>query len=382
MEERWSDLAKQLMWEMNPQDNLHGTPYTFNKFDDSKWLTGEGFAAHGPGHYSADWYPTAQKYNPGEYTTLDVVDKINNKPIQLKDSYRLRDNRLISKKDVEAYLRKALRRNSKVVDEYLTYAMVNEIPEASEVLQNLQGYDLAKTKHVGNTYKVNVPNEHFMWKEGTPLELQNDFVRRAVENRNPIDYTKYFRKEPSYTAHIISKLDDNKNLQRLAKVFWERTNYANTYLNDKHLKLASKMINKLPIKKQFEFLDYLSGTPENTSIAQDIQRLLGKENGVKGVRAVGYEDGPINVTFSDKNIKMANTPLQRVMNRIPTQTLGKMAKKILESPAVRVGGKLLEGSATPLMILDMLQLQGIDPRAVLDKNYRNRLIQQNKNRIY
>ena len=78
--ESWGDLARQLWWEMNPQTNYHGTPYTFNKFDDSKFLTGEGFMAHGPGHYSADdikvgegyRMPTKRIYNKSIGNFVDI----------------------------------------------------------------------------------------------------------------------------------------------------------------------------------------------------------------------------------------------------------------------------------------------------------------------
>ena len=346
MKETWGDLARQLLWEINPQDNLHGTPYTFNKFDNSKWLTGEGFDAHGAGNYSADWYSTAQKYNPGEYITLDVARNSDNIPINLKDSYQLSNNMKVSKDEIVAYLQKALRENRKIVDEYLTYSMVDEIPEAKNVLDNLQDYKTIKTKHIGNTYKVNVPNENFMLNLSKPLNEQSVYIQKALENF-------YNSKDiPASTKDIIKYLDidevrDTRNLYEwLAGDLDDGSTGKRMSVGKKR---ASKLLNKY---------------------------------GILGNRVIGNTDGPINVTFSDKNIKMANTPLQQITNRIPTQTLGKMAKKLMESPAVRIGGKLLEGSATPLMILDMLNLQGMDPRAVLDKNYRNKLIQQNRNRIY
>ena len=53
---------------------------------------------------------------------------------------------------------------------------------------------------------------------------------------------------------------------------------------------------------------------------------------------------------------MANTPLQRFVNRIPTQTLGKMASKLYNTPGVKQTIKFADRVATPLMILESMGL--------------------------
>lgn len=60
-------------------------------------------------------------------------------------------------------------------------------------------------------------------------------------------------------------------------------------------------------------------------------------------------------------VKDANNNLSKVKNRIPTVTMGKMVNKLMSYPAVQTAGKVIEGTATPLMIMDMLKLQGAYP---------------------
>lgn len=320
MAESWKDLAKQLMWEMNPQDNYHGTPYTFKRFDDSKFLTGEGAMVHGPGHYSADYYSTASGYNPGEYTTLDIARSGNKTPIHLKDSYKLKNNMNASKNEVVAYLQKALRRNNKIVDEWLTYSMVDEIPEAREVLENLKDYNVIKTRHTGNVYKVNVPNENFMWKERLPLSEQTPYVRDAWYKNN-FDYGK-----------LLNDWSIDHDLEGIRlpndKKFWRVYNKSiNHYGKIKPIlrRIFSNQMQALDLPDQLKFL----------ARSGNLDKLREAMGGIKGIRAAGNIDGPINVTFTGDDIRMANTPWQRFVNRIPKQTLSKMANKVITSPAFK-----------------------------------------------
>lgn len=383
MQEKWSDLAKQFMWEINPQTNYHGTPYVFDKFNDSKFLTGEGAMAHGPGHYSADYYSIANKYNPGEYFTLDVVNNTDNKPINLKDSYKLRNNVDVNKDDIILYLRDALQRKNKVVSGIDTYRLLKEIPEVNNVLDNLRDYKVIKTRHIGNTYNVNVPNENFMWKEGLPLEQQSNYIKNIVKNNNSfIDYSKYIPDDAMNYRRILYKLDLDKYpyIKRMAdfiskpKFTWD---YPSEF-NDKHKDLIVRMLNKIDVDDQMDLLNYFKGNskgfhPEDTM--KDAQRLYRSDYGVKGIRARGTIDGPINVTFSGDDIRMANTPWQRFVNRIPKQTLGKMASKLYNTPGVKQTIRFADRVATPLMILEGMGLnqpvgQGSDQPPIYPVNGR------------
>ena len=356
MEERWSDLAKQLMWEMNPQTNYHGTPYTFNKFNDANFLTGEGAMAHGPGHYSADFLDTAKWYKRPSIDIFKNDIKVQDYVGHLRNFLERVQPHIDDAEYLEHEKESLLRRleNAKRSDVYMQ--KYKGIPTEGErlslqldALDNLDKYRVQYNQ--GNLYRVDVPNENFMWKEGLPLESQSEYVQRSIANRKPIDYTKYLSRNPEYTARILSELNDSK-LTRLAKLFYGKANYQNPTFNKKGFDLASKIINKLPINEQMKFLEYLDG--KNYDTTQDMIKLYG--DNVKGIRAAGHTDGPINVTFTGKNIRMANTPMQRFVNRIPTQTLGKMASKLYNAPGIKQTIKFADRVATPLMILEGMGL--------------------------
>lgn len=343
MDESWSDLVKQLLWEMNPQDNWHGTPYTFNRFDDSKFLTGEGAAAHGPGHYSADDIkvgegyrtPTKRLYNKSIRKFVDInPNEYANKLSGLK----LKDYLVSFLDDF---------RDGIIPGDYVTRSTVEKNPLAMDIINNPENYDVRINK--GNLYRVNVPNENFMWREGRWLPEQSEYIQNLWKNRN-IDFSKYLRSGIDL-EHDLEGIY-SKKLDRIFKPMFKQMEYRNG-LNDVTKRLFNRYMNELTLNEQMKFMERSGNKDKINEITK----------GIKGIRAKGMTDGPINVTFSSKDIKMANTPLQKVMNRIPTQTLGKMATKILQSPVVQVGGKILEGSAIPLTVLDMLKLQGMYPHS-------------------
>lgn len=375
MEERWSDLARQLIWEMNPQTNYHGTPYSFNKFDDSKFLTGEGAMAHGPGHYSADDIKVAKGYaTPSTYTTRNGIPVYNDSgPLKVgKKMYpkntSLYPGRVIQDKQLKINNPKEFNerinnykdmlrfhRNLKHSD-YKSYKSgLDNLQKNLAFLLDIDNYDVIETQP--NLYKVNVPNENFMWKEGLPLEQQNDYIKSISKNNKPfIDYSKYIGNTASQNRHILYKLDldKHKDLKRLADLFLRLDSVYPSGFNDKHRQLMIRMLNKLPFDEQRDLLNYFRGNSDKPNVIPDMQKLYGNGSGIKGIRARGTIDGPINVTFTGDDIRMANTPWQRFINRIPTKTLGKMANKLIESPAIRFGGKLLNRVATPMMILEGL----------------------------
>lgn len=80
-----------------------------------------------------------------------------------------------------------------------------------------------------------------------------------------------------------------------------------------------------------------------------------KQKGYSGYKNnMGWESKPTYeyVIFDENELKPANTLAQRLLNRVPTKTLGKMYNKI--SPALNKGLNLAGKLATPLMILEGL----------------------------
>lgn len=337
--ESWRDLAKQLWWEMTPQTNYHGTPHVFNEFDDSKFLTGEGFMAHGAGHYSADNIDVAKHYSkPNLYTTKfgraiydsdgPLIRPGSNKPYKhdsnlypsrvMKDiDFKTRDPEGFSKYIDE--LKDSLRttRTSRKM-----YKLRAPNPNQRRLAFLLQLDDYNVVRGPSHLYKVNVPNENFMINFEKPLDNHSNYIKSAIRNF-------YNSKDiPSSTKDIYKYLDfgdeyDTMNLYKWLAQDMANHQYVDPYNNTAGEIEASKMLNKY---------------------------------GVKGIRANGRRDGGINVTFSGNNIRMANTIPQQIRNRIPTQTLKKMARKLYNYPLVKGGVKFLDMFGPSLVIPDVMKL--------------------------
>lgn len=113
------------------------------------------------------------------------------------------------------------------------------------------------------------------------------------------------------------------------------------------------------------YLDLPKERPNNTLREWAIKRMeIPQERYNKYVRAKGYTGYAIPiyngateyVIFNpDIDAKPANTPLQRFLNRIPTQTLGKMATKAYNIPAVKQAIRFLPALGTAEMIYQGLE---------------------------
>ena len=58
----------------------------------------------------------------------------------------------------------------------------------------------------------------------------------------------------------------------------------------------------------------------------------------------------------ESEIKYIRNDFDKIKNRIPIKTMGKIVNKILSEPAVKIGGKVLSKAFEPLAILDGLGL--------------------------
>jgi hypothetical protein len=59
---------------------------------------------------------------------------------------------------------------------------------------------------------------------------------------------------------------------------------------------------------------------------------------------------------NNDDVKYIRNNFDRIKNRIPTKTLGKMVKKMLDYPAVKAGGRVVSKSVVPLSILEGIGL--------------------------
>ena len=80
---------------------------------------------------------------------------------------------------------------------------------------------------------------------------------------------------------------------------------------------------------------------------------------VNGSNPIGvYNKGMYNekYTIPEEYLKYIKQPLDKITNRIPTVTLGKIVDKVLKEPVVKATGKVASKVATPLAILEGIGL--------------------------
>lgn len=276
MQDNWSDLIKQLWWEMTPQHNKHGSNKIFEVFDDNYIGTGYGLNLHGRGHYTTPekWFAEGfgkkvygvdipnKNYLYKTYDSFSRDNPVNFKPI--KQSKFVLDNLNKTPKNIDYFNMLPLDDTSKIAD------IASDLPVAR--------------------YKDSKAPWRMIW-------------------------------------NIYDTIDSGKKIKP-----WQKD-------------LFNRIMNKSGLDAKAIYLDRTGNNHLLKLVSGDI----------KGISSFDEFDAPINVIFSDKDIKMSNNPIQYIKNRIPTQTLGKIAEKIMSNPVVKVGGKVIERTAVPLMVYDMLQ---------------------------
>lgn len=275
MEESWKELVQQLLYEMNPQDNWHGSSRIFDKFDDSKIKSGSGLSLHGRGHNTTpvkDWAKTfgTKLYRvdiPNEnyfYKTYDSFTRdnpINYKPI--KQSKFVLNN---------------LKQSPKNID-YFNMLPLGDAERISDIA-------------------IDLP---------TPRYGESKAVDKIFSN-------------------IYKTIDSGKEIKP-----WQKD-------------LFNRIMNKSGLDTKVIYLD-------KTNNNHLLKQIVGN---IKGISSYDEFETPINLVFSGSDIKMANTPIQRFTNRIPTQTLGKMASKLYNTPGIKQAIGISNRLAPPLMILEGL----------------------------
>lgn len=193
-------------------------------------------------------------------------------------------------------------------------------------------------------YKVNVPNEYFMLDELKPLSQQSPYVKQAIQGViKDIPNRKFYINDPEGFMRTMNWNDKGR-------AFYQDLAYL--------LGRQNKNING----------SWSMGShPELNHGNMRASALLHKY-GIQGIRGAGLEDGLLNVTFSGDNIRMANTPWQRFVNRIPTQTLSMIGEKIMATPGVKPTLDFLGRASIPSMIYKGLNSPLSDEQEVMN-NY-------------
>lgn len=203
-------------------------------------------------------------------------------------------------------------------------------------------------------------------------ELIGEMNPLEIKHGGSVVFDKYDFSRPSYHGTTYGKglyASENPNF---AKNFGNRISrfYINPYKNYANPNELESIVSKDDIpyfKRGVDIQEsYLpKDRPNNTLREWAIKQMeMPQERYNKYVSAKGYTGYAVPVyegttaylVFNpDIDAKPANTPLQRVVNRIPTQTLGKMANKAYNTPAVKQAIRFLPALGTAEMIYQGLE---------------------------
>ena len=180
-------------------------------------------------------------------------------------------------------------------------------------------------------YRVDVPNEYFMLDESKTLSQQSPYVKRAVQNiMRDIPSRKFYVNDPEFSIRFLK--ENNYSGRTFYETLADLLGRQNKNIDGSWATINHSRLNHGNVRASALLHKY----------------------GIQGIKGAGLEDGLLNVTFSGNNIRMANNPLQRIVNRIPTQTIGMIGSKIMATPGVQPTLKFLGRTAVPLAILEGL----------------------------
>ena len=304
--------------KLNTQTAWHGSPYKFDRFSNEAIGTGEGAQAHGYGHYAAKDKGVADEYrrrltkevNEGAYpisyegklidydtTEGKIIDNIvNNKYQYALDDYS-------QAKDEYLYQLQHSIENPVKNLEFLSEQAKERLP----IAQNINPANISEYK--GQLYKLSIPKDDVMLREGARLDKQPKIVQDAFNqirqeylNLEPLEDNKtllnYFGDKLGNANDFYEKQATEAaikvlNGDRLSANEWQYLNNLN--YEDLH-KLDAYFTNGEDILKRLQNHFYDKNNKEQLA-----QKIL-YDKGIKGISYNGGIDGEANVIFNPDDI--------------------------------------------------------------------------------
>lgn len=286
----------------NKQTTYHGSPYDFGKFSNEAIGTGEGFQAHGMGHYVAknkdvadknyrdrlaqDYYLNGKKISETS-KEYDMIDTFND--------YKTSKNPTLE--DAKAAY---IAQQKKYLDRYNT-------PETERIRKITQDYiDLANSidlnnlevKSGGQLYKLSVPKDNVLLREGESFENQPEIVQKGLNN-----IKKDYLKSKGYNSidEINAELD---TLSNQYKNIVKNENPYDFYAGNEKSEIQTK-ISKLENLRRFNETPDLYNYLLNHQHLEpyEVSDLLYKQ-GIKGISYNGGIDGEARVIFNPDDINI------------------------------------------------------------------------------
>lgn len=292
----------------NKQTVYHGSPYDFDKFSNEAIGTGEGAQAHGLGHYAALNKNVADK-NYRQALTGDDFDNMkyfykNAEVTNRKEKAIIASILENGKENVIKVREKNLPRYKYDEKEY------NQKLKELDFVKNINENLIRKDTDKGQLYKLSVPKDDVMLREGARLDKQPQIVQDAFNqirqeylNLPPLESNneliKYFENNLQNGIDDFFEREATKNAlkvlngEKLSANGWQDLNNLN--YQDLH-KLDAYFTNGEDILKrlQNQFWD----KPNKEQLAQKILY----DKGIKGISYNGGIDGEARVIFNPDDI--------------------------------------------------------------------------------
>lgn len=278
----------------NKQTAYHGSPHEFNKFSNDAIGTGEGAQAHGMGHYAAFNKEVADK-NYRQSLTGDNFDNMKyfyaGKEVKNKKEKAIISTILDNGKEKVLKVReKNLPRYKYDKNEY------NEKLKEFEFIKNIDENLIRKDTNKGQLYKISIPKNDVMLREGAIFENQPRLVQKGLKNIQN-DYIK--SKGYNTTEEINNEM--NRLLNQYENIVKNESPWG--FGGGAEKSLIQAKISDLENLKRFnetrDIYEYLKNHMRLNP--EEVTGLLQKQ-GIKGISYNGGIDGEAAVIFNPDDI--------------------------------------------------------------------------------
>lgn len=307
--------------KLNTQTAWHGSPYKFDKFSNDAIGTGEGAQAHGYGHYAAKDKSTAEAYAKNLSEGNKVIE-YNGVPYKSVDEFKPNeynyklladiksDGLEATRQGLQEERQWALGKLEKSQDKSWWEDYLQEIDKKENLLNDLDPNLLSDIRpDTGNLYKLSIPKDDVMLREGARLDKQPKIVQDAFNqirqeylNLEPLEDNKtllnYFGDKLGNANDFYEKQATEAaikvlNGDRLSANEWQYLNNLN--YEDLH-KLDAYFTNGEDILKRLQNHFYDKNNKEQLA-----QKIL-YNKGIKGISYNGGIDGEARVIFNPDDI--------------------------------------------------------------------------------
>lgn len=283
--------------KLNTQTAWHGSPYKFDKFSNEAIGTGEGAQAHGYGHYVAKSKDVAKGYaeklsegiptfyKDGKRISPDDALSIYYSKDEIVPTFSGFDKVLDYDPKTRTVTGQAIKKinNEWVIDrnypnprKYWAYPDKEGIKEINKILKS-RGYKVEQ----GNLYKLSIPKDDVMLREGATLAEQPKLLNRlGINNTDNVEQEM---------ANLLDYIKNNKS-----SLTSEELNNLRKQYSDLSYK---KMLNDPQLKSE-AYYEALTDSLGSEQLANEY--LLDK--GIKGISYNGGIDGEANVILNPDDI--------------------------------------------------------------------------------